>query len=68
MLSLEKKNHRKKQQETMKKKKTLTTTAHLVPKVVFFFFFKTDLGEYFSEVEEPISEHDIQFYLKSNVI
>lgn len=33
-----------------------------------WFFFLTDLHEYLSEVEDFISEHHIQFYLKSNFI
>lgn len=33
-----------------------------------FLFFLTDLHEYLSEVEDFISEHHIQFYLKSNFI
>lgn len=63
MLNLEKENHRKKQPETIKKKKKNTENqSSFVCKGCFLFlFFKTDLGEYFSEAEEFISEHDIQF-------
>lgn len=68
MLRLEQENNRKKQPETIQK--TQTNQSSFVSKgcFLFLFFFKTDLGEYFSEVEEFLSEHDIQFYLKSNII